>query len=239
MRVLDPPRHLSPSHGPEPVRGESAGLMTGPPAPCGVGRIVLRLPPMSDTPPAGPDTLTMLRRRRSVPPQALAAPGPDSDQLADLLRTASRVPDHGKLAPWRFIVFEGEGRARAGEALAAIVAADDPQASDKRLELERNRLGHAPVVVAVVSRAAPHVKIPEWEQILSAGAVAMNLVVCANALGFATSWLTEWYAYDTRAKAALGLGGTENVAAFIHIGTPASVPEDRVRPDMDAIVTRF
>ncbi len=194
---------------------------------------------MSDTIDARTDTLALLRRRRSVPPQALTEPGPAPGQLADLLRTAARVPDHGKLSPWRFIVFEGEGRDRAGAALAAIVAADDPQVSDKRLDLERNRLRHAPVVVAVVSRAVPHAKIPEWEQILSAGAVAMNLVVAANALGFATSWLTEWYAYDTRAKAALGLGETENVAGFIHIGTPASVPDDRVRPDMDAIVTRF
>lgn len=194
---------------------------------------------MHDPIPTGSDVVALLQRRRSVPPQALTGPGPSPDQLATLLKAAARVPDHGKLAPWRFIVFEGEGRDRAGAALARIVAADDPQASDKRLDLERNRLRHAPVVVAVVSRAAPHAKVPEWEQILSAGAVAMTLVVAANALGFGTSWLTEWYAYDTRAKAALGLDETENVAAFIHIGTPSNVPEDRIRPDMDAIVSRF
>ncbi len=206
--------------------------------PCGTGRSVLRLAPMTQAQPPS-DTLAMLARRRSVPPQLLAEPGPDPDQLKTLLTLAARVPDHGKLAPWRFVVFEGEGRDRAGAALAALVAADDPDASPKRLDLERNRLRQAPTVVAVVSRAAPHVKIPEWEQVLSAGAVAMNLVVAANAAGFGTSWLTEWYAYDPRARAALGLAPTETVAGFVHIGTPASVPEDRARPDVDALTTRF
>lgn len=186
-----------------------------------------------------PDLLALLRRRRSVPPPAMTAPGPSPEQVDDLLAVAARVPDHGKLAPWRFIVFEGESRDRAGEALAAIVATDAPDAPPKRLELERQRLKHAPVVIAVVSRAAPHAKIPEWEQVMSAGAVAMNLVVAANAMGFATSWLSEWYAYDTRAKAALGLAPHENVAGFIHIGSAAAVPEDRIRPVMAEIVTRF
>ena len=191
---------------------------------------------MSD--PASP-TLALMRRRRSVPPPLLAEPGPTPAQVDDLLAVAARVPDHGKLAPWRFIVFEGEGRDRAGVALAAIVAADQPDAGEKRLELERRRFSQAPVVVAVVSRAAPHAKIPEWEQILSAGAVSMALTTAAVAMGFSTTWLTEWYAYDTRAKAALGLAETENIAGFIHIGTASSVPEDRVRPVMADIVQRF
>ncbi|WP_131118134.1 nitroreductase family protein [Lichenihabitans psoromatis] len=184
-------------------------------------------------------TIALLQHRRSVPPQSMTAPGPTSEQLDALLTIAARVPDHGKLAPWRFIVFEGEGRARAGDLLAKIVLDDNPDTPAKRLDLERARLMHAPVVVAIVSRAAPHVKIPEWEQILSAGAVAMNLTVAANAMGFGTSWLTEWYAYDTRAKAALGLADTENVAGFIHIGHPTAVLDDRIRPVLADIVTRF
>lgn len=194
---------------------------------------------MVDLSSAASATIPLLQRRRSVPPQALAEPGPTSAEIDTLLAIAARVPDHGKLAPWRFIVFEGAARDRAGEALAAIVLADTPDAPPKRLDLERNRLKLAPVVVAVVSRAVPHAKIPEWEQLLSAGAVAMNLTVAATAMGFGTSWLTEWYAYDTRAKAALGLAETENIAGFIHIGTPTVVPEDRVRPVMSEIVTRF
>jgi nitroreductase len=185
------------------------------------------------------DTLALQTRRRSVPPVQLAGPGPDAAQLETLLTIAARVPDHGKLAPWRFVVFEGDGRQRAGDALAAVWKAAHPEADGKRLELERNRLAQAPTVIGVVSRAAPHVKIPEWEQVMSAGAVAMNLVLAANAMGFATSWLTEWYAYDRAALAALGVGEHEKMAGFIHIGRPTAVLEDRVRPDLSTLVTHF
>jgi nitroreductase len=184
-------------------------------------------------------TIALLRRRRSVPPLTMAGPGPTPEQLDAILALAARVPDHGKLAPWRFIVFEGEARARAGDAIAAVHARDNPEAKPERLELERKRLQHAPTVVAVVSRAAPHAKIPEWEQVLSAGAVAMNLVVAANALGFATAWLTEWYSYDARVAEALGLAPHEKFAGFVHIGRPTTAVEDRVRPVMAEIVTRY
>ncbi|AWN38207.1 nitroreductase family protein [Methylobacterium radiodurans] len=184
-------------------------------------------------------TLDLLRTRRSVPPPRLEAPGPSREELDAILAAASRVPDHGKLAPWRFIVIEGEARHRVGETLAAIHAADNPNADAGRLEQERKRLAHAPVVVGVVSRAGPHVKIPEWEQVLSAGAAAMNLIVAANAAGFATSWLTEWFAYDRRALDALGLAPSERMAGFIHIGRPAEIPSDRPRPDLAEIVTRL
>lgn len=188
---------------------------------------------------ASAPTLALLHRRRSVPPQFLTEPGPSPAELEDLLAAAVRVPDHGKLVPWRFIVFEGEGRARAGAALAALVSEREPAASPARLAMERGRLAHAPLVVAVVSRAAPHVKISEWEQVLSAGAVAMTLTIAAVALGYATSWLTEWPAYDARARAALGLAEGEKLAGLVHIGSPTMQPEDRVRPVMADIVTRF
>ena len=161
------------------------------------------------------------------------------DQLTRLLTIAARVPDHGKLAPWRFIVFEGDARERAGLAIAEIYAADHPDADEKRLTVERMRLCHAPVVVAVVSRAAPHIKIPEWEQVMSAGAVAMNLTLAAVAMGFATSWLTEWYGYDHRVLAQLGLTPNEKMAGFIHIGTATMAVEDRVRPVLSELVSRF
>ncbi len=185
------------------------------------------------------DTIALQTRRRSVPPVQLAAPGPDAQQLETLLTIAARVPDHGKLAPWRFIVFEGEGRLRAGEAIASVYKARNPDATEKQLEIERKRLAYAPLVIGIVSRAAPHVKIPEWEQVMSAGAVAMNLVLAANAMGFATSWLTEWYAYDRAALTALGLAENEKMAGFIHIGRPAAVIQDRVRPDLATLITRF
>ncbi len=182
-------------------------------------------------------TLDLLRTRRSVPPMLLAEPGPDRATLDAILTLAARVPDHGKLAPWRFLVIAGTARARIGETIAAAFAADNPEASPERLEQERRRLMHAPVAVAVVSRAGPHVKIPEWEQVLSAGAAVMNLVIAANASGYSTSWLTEWYAYDRRILDALGLAPAEKLAGFVHIGTAREVPSDRPRPDLAEIVT--
>src|ERR1041384_3720194 len=186
-----------------------------------------------------PEAIDLLKTRRSVKPIELAGPGPIADELATLLTIASRVPDHGKLTPWRFIVFEGDARLKAGEALAKIFKTNNPQATDEQVGFERNRLARAPLVVAVVSRAAPHVKIPEWEQVLSAGAAAMNLVTAAHALGFAANWITEWYAYDRRVLDALGLAPHEKIAGFVHIGRPAKPPEDRPRPPLADIVTRF
>lgn len=184
-------------------------------------------------------TLELLKTRRSAPALALAPPGPTAAELETLLGIAARVPDHGKLAPWRFIIFEGAGRERAGAIIAAAFANANPEADAARLKVERRRLALAPLVVAVVSRAAPHVKIPEWEQVLSAGAVCMNLVVAANAMGFATQWITEWYAYDRGVLTALGLGETEKIAGFVHIGRAPEPREDRIRPNVADLVTRF
>jgi nitroreductase len=185
------------------------------------------------------ETLDLLRTRRSVAPHLLGEPAPTAEELDLLLSIAARVPDHGRLTPWRFIVLQGDARLRIGEAIAAAYRADDPRAEAARLEFERGRLARAPLVVAVVSRARPHIKIPEWEQTMSAGAVCMSLVVAANAMGFATSWLTEWYAFDRRILDALGLAPDESIAGFVHIGTPTAPPVERPRPVMSDIVTRF
>jgi len=136
-------------------------------------------------------------------------------------------------------VFEGDGRRKAGEAIAAAFLAKYPDAKPEQVEFERNRLARAPLVVAVVSRAAPHVKIPEWEQVLSSGAAAMSLVVAAHALGFGATWITEWYSYDRAVLDALGLAPHEKITGFVHIGRPAQAPEDRPRPALADIVTRF
>ncbi len=184
-------------------------------------------------------TIELLKRRRSVAPIALSGPGPTSEELVTLLQVASRVPDHGKLVPFRFITFEGDARFAAGRIIADRLKADQPDLDESRLELERKRLAHAPLVVGVISRAGPHAKIPEWEQVLSAGAVCMNLVVAANAMGFAASWLTQWYSYDSRITAKFGVAPDEKVAGFVHIGRASGTPEDRVRPVLADIVTRF
>ena len=174
-----------------------------------------------------PDALELLKTRRSVKPMELTGPAPSAAEIDTLLGIASRVPDHGKLTPWRFIVFEGDARLAAGEAIASAFRADRPDATPEQIEFERARLARAPLVIAVVSRAGPHVKIPEWEQQLSAGASAMSLVLAAHALGYAASWITEWYAYDRRVLDALGVAANERIAGFVHIGRPAKPPEDR------------
>jgi nitroreductase len=186
-----------------------------------------------------PDAVELLKTRRSVKPMELTAPGPSPAELDTLLTLASRVPDHGKLTPWRFIVFEGDARLAAGEKIAAIFRAQRPDAAPEQIAFERNRLARAPLVVSVVSRAGPHVKIPEWEQVLSAGAAAMSLVLAAHALGYAANWITEWYAYDRRVLDALGLAANEKIAGFVHIGTPVRPAEDRARPALSEIVTRY
>ena len=186
-----------------------------------------------------PDALELLKTRRSLKPVELTGPGPSDVEIDTLLTIASRVPDHGKLVPWRFIVFAGDARLKAGEAIVAAFRRKYPDSKPEHVEQERKRLARAPLVIAVVSRAAPHVKIPEWEQVLSAGAAAMSLVLAAHALGFGANWITEWYAYDRNALAALGIKENEKIAGFIHIGTPVNKPDDRPRPPLDEIATRF
>ncbi len=186
-----------------------------------------------------PDALELLKSRRSVKPMELTAPGPSAAELDTLLTIASRVPDHGKLTPWRFIVFEGDARLKAGDRIAEVFRTNNPQATADQVEFERKRLARAPLVIAVVSRAAPHAKIPEWEQLLSSGASTMNLVTAAHAMGYGATWITEWYAYDRRALDALGLASNEKIAGFVHIGRPVKPPEDRPRPPLADIVTRY
>jgi len=177
-----------------------------------------------------------LATRRTIPAAQLGEPGPDAATLDAMLTMAVRVPDHGKLAPWRFIAFQGDARKEAGRRIAAIAEA---RGTDADLELERTRFMRAPVVIAVVSTAAPHVKIPEWEQVLSAGALCLNLLNAASALGFSAQWLSEWISYDEEAKAALGIATSEKVAGFVYIGTPLMPPTERDRPEVARLLTHF
>lgn len=185
-------------------------------------------------------TLDLLATRRSLKPDKLLAPGPNAEQLATMLRLAARVPDHKKLAPWRFVVIEGDARTALGEAGAQACMAEDKDApSPARLDFERRRFLRSPLVVAVVSRVVPNPAAPEWEQVLSAGAACFNLCVAANAMGFGTCWITEWVAYSPKFAASFGLGAGERIAGFVYVGTPAEKPEDRERPVMTDIVSRW
>ena len=180
--------------------------------------------------------LERLRVRRSAPAQALTAPGPDEQQLDILLELAARTPDHGKLFPWRFLIIEGPAKARLIEALRPLA---DAQPEPAKAASVLAKLANPPVTVLVISCPIPGHKVPVWEQELSAGAVCMNLEHAADAMGFSTSWITDWYAYDVRARALLGLADGEQIAGFIHIGTLPEGPAERPRPDMNAIVSRL
>jgi nitroreductase len=180
-----------------------------------------------------------LKTRRSVGNGFLQEPGPTASELEEILTIATRVPDHGKFTPWRLVLFEGDARAAAGEKLAAIAKARRPELDEASLDIERNQFLPPPVTVGVLFSPKPNPKAPEVEQLLSAGNVCFNLVHAAFALGFAATWHSRWYAFDTEAQAVLGARGGERFVGFIHIGTPTMVPEDRPRPALADIVTRW
>jgi nitroreductase len=189
--------------------------------------------------PVVPDPIDFLKTRRSVKPREMSGPGPSPAELETILTVGARVPDHGKLTPWRFIVFEGDARARAGEIIAEVFATKNPQAPSAEIEIEKRRLMHAPLVIAVVSFTRAHPKVPPWEQQLSAGASAMNIVTAATALGYGANWLTGWFAFDRDVLDRLGLKADEKIAGFVHIGTRTKPIEDRPRPALGDVVTRF
>ncbi|TFF27791.1 nitroreductase [Jiella endophytica] len=184
------------------------------------------------------EATTLLSTRRSIPIPMLAEPAPTGDELERVLTIAARVPDHGKLAPWRFILYRGPAAAAIGEALAKVVAGrEGERMTETRRKVETERFTRAPLVIGVVSTAREHVKIPIWEQQMSAGAAAMNLVHAVHAFGYAANWVTEWVAYDDEAKAILGISPEEKVVGFVHVGTPSEPPSERPRPELSAIVS--
>lgn len=188
---------------------------------------------MSDNPALRDHLLT----RRSVGMAFLKEPGPTPDQLQQILTIGTRVPDHGKVTPWRLVVIAGDARQKAGEKLAEIAARHNPEMDEAGLEVERMRFLPAPLTIGVISSPKEHPKVPEFEQLLSAGNVALNLVHAAYAFGFAASWVTRWYAFDAEATAMLGAREGERFVGFVHIGTPATVIEDRPRPALEDIVS--
>jgi nitroreductase len=188
---------------------------------------------------AVPDAIELLKTRRSMKPREMTGPGPSPGEIETILTIGARVPDHGKLAPWRFILFEGDARVRAGEIIAKVFVKKYPQASSAEIEIEKKRLTDAPLVIGVVSFTRPHPKVPPWEQVLSAGASAMNIVTAATALGYGACWLTGWFAFDRDVLNGFGLKADEKLAGLIHIGTPTKPSEDRPRPSISDIVTRF
>lgn len=184
-------------------------------------------------------TVDLLLARRSVSANSLGEPGPSASELELILRAASRVPDHKKLVPWRFVLFQGEARAAFGRVLAEVCRAEEGDAGAFRLENEAKRFLRAPLVIAVISRVVKNPAAPEWEQILSAGAACQNLIVAATALGYGVQWITEWCAYSQGVRQALALAENERVAGFVYIGTAKEKPDERERPALAEIVTTW
>ena len=182
-------------------------------------------------------SLTTLTARRSVVAKNLGEPGPDDHALDAILRTGLRVPDHGKIGPWRLQVLSPSARSALGDICAAAFTADQPDARKDQITFERDRPQRAPVLIVVSSRLKHPHKIPEIEQILSCGAVCQNLLNAAAMLGFGAQWLTEWPAYDQRVKDALGVPAEDHIIGFIYIGTPTEAPNERPRPAFDEIVS--
>jgi nitroreductase len=183
------------------------------------------------------DALAALDARRSVPSRQLGAPGPTPEQLLRMLASAVRVPDHGKLVPWRFLSIEGDARLRLGEFLVERAREIDAQAPAAAVEKDRLRFSFAPTIVAVIAHPTPGHKVPEIEQLLSGGAVCFALLQAAQALGFGAQWLTGWPAYDDRVRARLGIEAGERILGFIHIGTANEPAPERVRPDPASLLT--
>jgi nitroreductase len=181
-------------------------------------------------------SIDLLLTRRSVSANSLGEPGPDAAELELMLRAASRVPDHKKLAPWRFVLFQGEARGEFGKVLAEACRAEESDPGAFRLENEAKRFLRAPLVIAVISRVTPNAAAPEWEQVLSAGAACQNLILAATALGYGAQWITEWCAYSKGVRQALRLAEGERVAGFVYIGTAKEKPDERERPLLADIV---
>ncbi len=184
-----------------------------------------------------PDVLEFLKSRRSNLAKLMTEPGPDAGQIQDMLNIAARVPDHRKLTPWRFILFQGKAREKFGPHLASAFTKANPNLPVDRALFEAARFTRAPLVIAIISSPKDCPRgTPKWEQELSAGAACFNLCLAAQSYGFAAQWLTEWYAYNADIDKALGLSGEERVAGYIYIGSVKTAPIERARPDMDTII---
>jgi len=186
-----------------------------------------------------PPALSLLQQRHSIPSRQLGEPAPDEATLHALLEAAIRVPDHGKLVPFRLIRMQGDAKLRFGERLAAIAIRNNPDMSEAKQEKERLRYTFAPLVVAVVACLHADSKVPEIEQKLCAGNVAYNILLGAHALGFGAQWLTGWAAYDRDAAAILGLAEHEHVVGFVHLGTPQVEVPDRDRPALADLLSTW
>lgn len=177
-----------------------------------------------------------LTKRRSVTKDCLVTPGPNAQEIEQMLTIASRVPDHGKLSPWRFIIYPQSVGAEIGEFLANRKLELEPETGPKSLAQERNRLTQAPLCIGVISKLVK-TDVPEWEQVMASGAVCFNLLQAAYSLGYMGQWLSDWFSFDEASKQFMGIEQDEKVAGFIYIGTPNREPKERPRPDVPSLIS--
>lgn len=183
--------------------------------------------------------IDFLLSRKSVPISAIGEPGPSDADIETMIRVATHVPDHGRLTPWRFVLYRGKAREEIGEALVGLAEEREGPLSEGRRQQERTRLSRAPLVIGVISRPVSHERIPEWEQFLSAGTAAMSLVFAATALGYATNWVTNWFSADAKGRAILGLSPEERVVALVHMGTSKTEVPERPRPAIGDVLSNY
>ena len=183
--------------------------------------------------------IEFMLNRKSVPISAIGDPAPSDADIETMIRVALHVPDHGRLVPWRFIVYRGEARERIGEMLVGLAEQREGPLDDTRKDQERRRLARAPLVIGVVSHPVDHPRIPEWEQFLSGAAAAMSLVLAANALGYATNWVTNWFSSDDEGRAILGLSPEERIVGLVHIGTSTAAVPERPRPAVADVLSEY
>jgi len=181
--------------------------------------------------------LEFMRTRRSVPAKTMAEPGPSATEIRQMAEIASRVPDHGKIAPWRFVEYAASASHRLGELILARALEKDPDLSEEMQETELTRLSRTATVIGLIASPKEHPKVPEWEQVLSCGAAGMNWLIAANAHGYDAQWLTEWYAFDDQLAPHFGVQPGEKLAGFIHIGTRTMAKTERARPDLSDVLS--
>ncbi|HRW05223.1 MAG TPA: nitroreductase [Caldilineaceae bacterium] len=182
------------------------------------------------------ETIDLLLTRRSVVAAKQCEPGPTAEELNTILRCATRVPDHKKLAPWRIQVVQGAARSQLGEKIADIFCSQNPDATEHNIAFERERFLRAPLVLIVSTKIVDESRCPRWEQILSGAAVCQNILIAATALGYASQWLSEWPAYDAAVKAAFNIAPSDEILGFMYIGSAAEKPDERDRPALDKVV---
>ena len=183
--------------------------------------------------------IDFLLARSSAPIPELKAPAPDDSQIRTILTAASRVPDHGRLAPWRFILYRGAAREKIGEKLLELAEKREGPLPEGRRNQELARFSRAPLVIGVISSPKENPKIPQWEMFLSGGLAAMNLMIAANALGYGTNMISNWYSDSEEGRALLGLAPHERVVGFVHIGTHEGPGFERPRPDVSALYADY